>query len=131
MARTDWKKLYKDLCYWRAEYSIMVWIWKICPPTTICRLCKEEVEEEDFAIYTTYRRSLYTTCHKQCHDKLQKKEAYECQKIDECCNDCIFFKRYKWDRWHCTKLWRDVLSWEWIALSSDCKWEYFKHRKDI
>ncbi len=128
--RTDRKKLFKDCCYWRAEYNTISWLWKFCTPSTICRLCNQEVKEEDFTIYTTYRRSLYTTCHKNCHDELQKKEAYECQKIDECCNDCIFFKRIQGKKWYCQKLSKEVLSGEWICSSSDCKWKYFKHRKD-
>lgn len=134
--KKDRKQLFKDIIYWRkkAEREDILWRFAISEDDKwtydMCRLCKEKVKEEDFCIYTTYRYSLYTTCHKRCHDTLQKKESYECQVIDECCNDCIFFKRIQSKKWYCSKLNRDVLSWLWISLSSDCNWKYFKHRKD-
>lgn len=116
------------MCYGKATCEVQ--LGRFCKPSRFCRLCKEEVQEKDFTIYTTYRRSLYTTCHKECLQELQKKEAYECQNIDTCCNDCIFFQRLSGKHWRCTRLDKDVLSGEGIALSSECKWTLFKHRKD-
>lgn len=105
-------------------------------PSTTCRYCKTEILEKDFCVTTTPRRSMLAPSHKDCESIWNKNEAYECQKIDESCNDCIFFQRWKikhdirWHEWKCLKLNTDTYSYQWISLWNKCKWKHFKHRKD-
>ncbi len=58
-----------------------------------CRHCNQEITKEDFAIYHTYWKAVWTPCHKKCLNDLTKQEAYDCQCIDANCNDCGYFVR--------------------------------------
>lgn len=71
----------------------------------ICRYCKKEINKEDeietFAYWMTnektknvqieLRPKFYS--HKECLLEGKKKEAYDCQKVDQDCNDCKYFIR--------------------------------------
>jgi len=58
-----------------------------------CRYCKGKVEKENAALTASYWSSGWYLCHKDCKQRGEKEEAYECQIIDADCNDCKHFKR--------------------------------------
>lgn len=60
----------------------------------ICRYCDKPIEGESVPA-RAYWASVNQRSHPECLIEGFKAEAYECQKIDADCNDCIFFEARK------------------------------------
>ena len=132
----DKKSILKEIYYGRTDvqeylqYCTKYNIPKNILYSKVCRYCKQHIEEKDFTTYTTYWYSFIAPCHIWCLDQLTKEESYECQNIDQSCNDCIFFKRQQGVKWHCAKLDIPTTAQQNICNGNKCQSQYFIHRKD-
>lgn len=94
--------------------------------TENCRYCKKEVEiEEAIVTYSYWWPYSWYISHKDCKEKGYKEEAYECQKIDRACNDCINFKREKGNKGICLEDNSNRITFPNYAECNPC----FVHRK--
>ena len=90
-----------------------------------CRFCKKTIKKEDAAITIGYWIGTWYICHKNCKQKGESDEAFDCQKIDQDCNDCYFFKRIKKTKGWCEKYNKSMIAAPKFASGYDC----FEHRK--
>lgn len=136
------KEIFKDLCLAKitfkeviSKYSLPkhqadVKFLKGCIRiTNTCGHCNTRIDEKDFDYYVGYWTPfMWKPVHKHCKQEASKDEAYECQKIDMNCNDCVFFTRLKGNNGLCTKKNTPI-----IAHSNNCQPENtncFVHRKN-
>lgn len=87
------KKAWIDCCYGRCDYSYgddkIPLIFN--PPTTICRWCKNEIEEKDAVVQSGYWFPSFYLGHKDCRVTGYAQDVYEQQLIDMDCNECKHF----------------------------------------
>ena len=59
-----------------------------------CRYCNVVITRQDsFCITESYWKAVGFLCHTACLKKGKATEEYECQLLDQSCNDCRFFVR--------------------------------------
>lgn len=96
-----------------------------------CYYCKKHLTREETAVISTYRRDCKTVSCKACENKenhYKNEQIRTLQWLDQSCNECVFFQRFKGQKWFCKKLNKDVLAQQWVALGNHCKGEHRKHR---
>jgi hypothetical protein len=99
VGKKEKREAFKDICYDKEPKVFdKQWIngssgFGYNRQKNICRYCKKEIKEEDFCITHSYWSAYWFPCHKECKEVGEKKEEYECQKIDSACNDCGYFER--------------------------------------
>ena len=104
---------------------ITTYTHKYWMPSSFCRSTKEKLNRDDAVVTHGYWTPFcWFPIHKNLKREHELNEAYECQKIDQSCNDCAFFDRANS---HCKKLNKPTQANPNICADNPC----FVHRKDV
>jgi hypothetical protein len=88
-----------------STFILVKWKWQ---PSNICRFTGTHLIKYETGITYSYWGGIWYPCLNTQIKAQQKYEAYECQKIDCSCNDCLFLNRINIKKGKCIKLNKEV-----------------------
>jgi hypothetical protein len=125
----EWVNQKKDRIQFFEEFRLPVYEHKYWMPSKICCESGEVLTEDNISIKVGYwTPHLWKPINKDLLQEAKKLEAYECQKIDCSCSDCISFKRETGDKGECLKFNKKITAWPNTACPQNLR--CFKHRLD-